>query len=218
MSAFHPFPRLPLELRQHIWAMATEPRLIVVGLIGEKRRPPPPLLEVCREARAYLSRHDYTKAFFTNPNGALARDESPTAQYQYVDYSLDTIHFDQVYLSSPLREQCRIQHLSVQAWLPDEFMPSGRHQRDLRAMTSLRDVAIHHWVPVPMDRTEWWYAWRKVMVGFYSGFDSVAFDVRILGPAHGYGSGSGSVDVPELNRHNYLEVGRLVIDAPSGLG
>ncbi|KAK8064135.1 hypothetical protein PG996_008787 [Apiospora saccharicola] len=220
MSTFHPFPRLPLELRQHIWAMATEPRLTVVGkVISEKPRPPPPLLGVCREARAYLLRHSYTKAFLENPNNA---DESSTttAQYQYVDYSRDTVHWDQGYLGffSP-REQCRIQHLSVQAWVSDEFLPLGRHQCALRAMTSLRDVVIHHWQLVAGDDTEWWYVWYRVMVASYSGFDPVAFAVRILGPAHGYGSGHGSVHVPELNRYNYLGVGRLVNNAPRfGLG
>ncbi|KAK7963522.1 hypothetical protein PG988_010496 [Apiospora saccharicola] len=221
MSAFHPFPRLPFELRQHIWAMSTEPRLIVIGkVISERRRPPPPLLGVCREARAYLLRHAYTKAFFTNPDGALARDEpSPTAQYQYVDYSLDTVHCDQVYLGFSPREQCRIQHLSIQACVSHQFLPLDWHQRDLRAMTSLGDVAIHHWVPTAVNDDAWWYVWYRVMVGFYSGFDPVDFDVRILGPAHGYGSGYGSVDVPELNRYNYLGVGRLVNNDPRfGLG
>ena len=34
MTTFHPFPRLPLELRQQIWTMATEPRLVLVGEEG----------------------------------------------------------------------------------------------------------------------------------------------------------------------------------------
>lgn len=70
MITFHPFPRLPYELRMQIWEMTVEARTIDISVItprwiisddnlGQKRprdylvshTPAPPVLQVCREAR-----------------------------------------------------------------------------------------------------------------------------------------------------------------------
>jgi hypothetical protein len=46
MFTFHPFPRLPLELRRSIWELSIEPREVAVGreLSRCSRTPPPPVL------------------------------------------------------------------------------------------------------------------------------------------------------------------------------
>lgn len=64
---FHPFPRLPLELRQQIWALSMEPREVVIGAKGYlgpglHGTPPPPLLLACAESRSYIQQF-YTKSF-----------------------------------------------------------------------------------------------------------------------------------------------------------
>lgn len=83
---FHPFPRLPFELRARIWELTVEPRVVEVRVVYhdpsplkktdpdawtnewmKKRLPPrrhlrsptpvPVQLQTCREAREHLSRH-----------------------------------------------------------------------------------------------------------------------------------------------------------------
>ncbi|KAK4137750.1 hypothetical protein BT67DRAFT_483705 [Trichocladium antarcticum] len=87
-ATFHPFPRLPVELRARIWELTVEPRIVEVRVVYHdpsparvtdpdawtpawqaKRLPPmrhlrsrtpaPPPLQTCREAREHLGRHPY---------------------------------------------------------------------------------------------------------------------------------------------------------------
>ncbi|USP74060.1 hypothetical protein yc1106_01334 [Curvularia clavata] len=61
MTAFHPFPRLPLELREQIWKDTVEPRTVEVRCVQEwphrydqqpmSSTPIPAVLQSCREAR-----------------------------------------------------------------------------------------------------------------------------------------------------------------------
>ncbi|CAN9132517.1 unnamed protein product [Alternaria alternata] len=60
MTTFHPFPRLPLELREQIWKDTVEPRIVDVRRVrkGTERygqlissTPIPAILQSCREAR-----------------------------------------------------------------------------------------------------------------------------------------------------------------------
>ncbi|KAK8029609.1 hypothetical protein PG993_010900 [Apiospora rasikravindrae] len=189
MSTFYPFPRLPLELRQSIWAMAIAPRAVVVGesWTDEKRGPPPPLLEVCREARSFLlDQGYYTKAFVDPKSG----------QYQYVNFAVDTVHLYQYYLDSHPLEAPQIQWLAVGGRDSESFFYN--HKRHLRDMSALKLVTIHHREPGPVDN--WWSGWDSMMEAFYFCDDPVHFDVRIVGPA--------GAEVPEITRHNYLHVER----------
>lgn len=71
MAAFHPFLRLPYELRMRIWEMTVEPRIVNAELTHQTStdRAPyltsstsvPAVLQVCREARNHGL---YQKAFF----------------------------------------------------------------------------------------------------------------------------------------------------------
>jgi hypothetical protein len=87
-ATFHPFPRLPFELRACIWELTVEPRIVEVRVVYhdpspvkvtdpdswtkewmKKRLPPvrhlrsptpvPAQLQTCREAREHLSRHPH---------------------------------------------------------------------------------------------------------------------------------------------------------------
>ncbi|KAI4641534.1 hypothetical protein J4E93_007631 [Alternaria ventricosa] len=56
MTTFHPFPRLPLELREQIWKDTVEPRTVDVRRTREYNQlvsstPIPAILQSCREAR-----------------------------------------------------------------------------------------------------------------------------------------------------------------------
>ena len=60
MATFHPFPRLPYELRMQIWEMTVEPRVVNTEFRygREIRLPPlasstpvPAVLQACQEAR-----------------------------------------------------------------------------------------------------------------------------------------------------------------------
>ncbi|KAG7135995.1 hypothetical protein HYQ46_008804 [Verticillium longisporum] len=86
MAAFHPFPRLPAELRLQIWHLAAQPRLLVIGKASADATDftsptrPPPLTQACREAR---TSGPYEKAFFSS--GSPPR-------YAWANFDLDTIH------------------------------------------------------------------------------------------------------------------------------
>ncbi|KAL2145842.1 hypothetical protein VTI28DRAFT_6139 [Corynascus sepedonium] len=88
-ATFHPFSRLPFELRARIWVLTVEPRIVEVRVVyhdpspvkvtdrnawtpewTKKRLPPmrhlrsstpaPAQLQTCREAREHLSNHPYS--------------------------------------------------------------------------------------------------------------------------------------------------------------
>lgn len=69
MATFHPFPRLPLELRMQIWASAFEDnRVVKVRWTNHKRTywsptPAPAVTQACRESRKYCS---YEKSFISD--------------------------------------------------------------------------------------------------------------------------------------------------------
>lgn len=71
---FHPFPRMPAELRAKVWEYATKPRVVVVaynpstGMV-DSDTPVPPVLHVNQESR-YEALRKYKKLFApkTNPD------------------------------------------------------------------------------------------------------------------------------------------------------
>ncbi|KAI1325452.1 hypothetical protein F5Y16DRAFT_401454 [Xylariaceae sp. FL0255] len=72
-QTFHPFPRLPIEIRQMIWKMsAEEPREVIIPTHGIKLKQgrfthPPAVLHACFESRAYLKATVFSKAhYFVN--------------------------------------------------------------------------------------------------------------------------------------------------------
>lgn len=190
MSTFCPFPRLPLEVRQSIWAMALTPRAVGVGdsWTGQKRGPLPPLLEACREARSFLLAYGYYIKSFVDPK---------SGQYQYVNFTVDTVHLYQYDLDKYPREAPQIRWLAVGGRDSESF--TRNHSLHLRTMSALKLVTIIHQESGP-GHNEWWSGWDTLMETYYFRDDPKPFDVRILGPP--------DVEVPEITRHNYLHVER----------
>lgn len=82
MGTFHPFIRLPAELRLHIWGLTIAPR--TVSIHNQEPSSPAPM-RACAEARACY-RESYTPALFLDP-----------ARPRWVHFGLDTIavsHYD----------------------------------------------------------------------------------------------------------------------------
>ena len=127
-AAFHPFPKLPGELRNAIWELSIHPREVVI-----KGRPhwtesyddlqswpfelysstePLGALQACRESRSLISspRCNYTRAF-SIPN-------SP--RYTWVNFDIDTIRTNHLHVKYALRtwrafpsRPCPIRFLTV---------------------------------------------------------------------------------------------------------
>jgi len=92
---FHPFPRLPLELRHQIWEFCVAPReVIIVGhgsyfRHGRQASPPPPLLLASAESRSYCQKF-YTKAYLLDePNPAPG-----ILKYSWINFDLDDIYMN----------------------------------------------------------------------------------------------------------------------------
>lgn len=90
---FHPFPRLPLELRQQIWELSIEPREVVIAARrtmpghGRQPTPSPPLLVACAESRSHCQRF-YTKATVD----AAGFNPSPAPAFYWVNFALDEVY------------------------------------------------------------------------------------------------------------------------------
>ncbi|KAI1358327.1 hypothetical protein F5Y08DRAFT_345838 [Xylaria arbuscula] len=85
-DTFHPFPRLPIELRIQIWSLAANRRRLDIGPAQMELNavtmaeisvdppdytscvPPPAVMHACRESRQYAP---YQKAFFSPPDKYL---------------------------------------------------------------------------------------------------------------------------------------------------
>ncbi|KAK8012944.1 hypothetical protein PG991_010319 [Apiospora marii] len=86
------------------------------------------------------------------------------------------------------------------AWLAPNLDEVPRVPVRLSAREScLLVVVIHHYESGPGDN-DWWCGWDSMTEMMYFRDDPVPFYVRILGPP--------DIDVPEVNRHNYLKVER----------
>ncbi|KAG8410221.1 hypothetical protein J3458_018256 [Metarhizium acridum] len=112
MDAFHPFPRLPYEIRAIIWALAVEPRTVDVRAISGSRLPrgflysadpreegkdpyvpvfPPAILHTCREAR---QQNIYQKVFYSHSTN------QPEERYTWINYDTDMIDIGLGYLET----------------------------------------------------------------------------------------------------------------------
>ncbi|RFU78378.1 hypothetical protein TARUN_3900 [Trichoderma arundinaceum] len=109
MSTFHPFPRLPLELRARIWGLTAHPRLVHVRVKKHESRPfgvvcvtsptpPPPVMQVCQESREY---GPYRRAFTIGSE----------ARYLWVNFESDMISLGDINLDDLESHQSDIQRL-----------------------------------------------------------------------------------------------------------
>ncbi|KAK7995999.1 hypothetical protein PG991_015466 [Apiospora marii] len=214
MSQFHPFPRLPPELRHQIWRMSMVPRELVLYAFN-KRPAPPAILHACSESRNHLQQRSkssshYVKVFQVYENRAI---------YLWVNFDLDTIYADPFALEDlPEAELARIQRLTTEGVSPSYF--AYNHALTLRwAMPALRDVTI-----LSMDRDRarrdaqkpWWKPWAPLFeMLFYPPEEwdvdpnPASFYLRILRPD----DEPPAIGTPDkLNLDNYHNQWRILSD------
>lgn len=96
MATFHPFPRLPFELRAQIWEATVEPRTVEVFIRYKDEiprlvstTPVPAPLQTCREARNLkLYRQEFSELLLQDQpeyKGAVER------RYVWLNLDIDTI-------------------------------------------------------------------------------------------------------------------------------
>jgi hypothetical protein len=96
MSIFHPFPRLPLELRNQIWRSTVEPRTVEICIERSRPRtarhrfllsptPVPGPLQSCREARNELQGL-YQRTFFN-----VNTRNGPEQRYVWLNLNIDMV-------------------------------------------------------------------------------------------------------------------------------
>ncbi|KAJ6193911.1 hypothetical protein J3E72DRAFT_406142 [Bipolaris maydis] len=110
MATFHPFPRLPLELREQIWKDTVEPRTVDVrrvedwhvtsdGVWGLTRTlsstPVPATLQSCREARNLGL---YERVFMPN-NPREAGPHDAEQRYVWLNLNIDMVDIGTTYFS-----------------------------------------------------------------------------------------------------------------------
>ncbi|KAJ2998177.1 hypothetical protein NUW58_g414 [Xylaria curta] len=132
MATFHPFPRLPPELRAQIWKMTVTPRVVDVRILYKfcatysdyllrqslvlphlsSLTPVPAILQTCREARFQGL---YQKAF-----SELDTPNSVEPRYIWTRFEVDTIHIGASTLSDFTSVAPLIQRLKFEAENSDE--------------------------------------------------------------------------------------------------
>ncbi|KAL7917947.1 hypothetical protein ACQKWADRAFT_265977 [Trichoderma austrokoningii] len=123
-TTFHPFPRLPFEIRSQIWAMAVYPRLVHlrtspksgpsprVGHYFASKIPQAELMHVCRESRQLAP---YQKTFFTTLPG------DSEARYIWVNFDEDMICLPHKIMSTLYPHAADIQRLRFTVPTGDDF-------------------------------------------------------------------------------------------------
>ncbi|PNP43503.1 hypothetical protein TGAMA5MH_04475 [Trichoderma gamsii] len=127
-TTFHPFPRLPSEIRSQIWILASRPRLVHISITPTAMRPwkrtgdydfasptpPPALMHACRESRQCAP---YQKSFFTIlPNEEEEEEEEEEeaeARYIWVDFERDMICLEDDNVNRVSPHQADIRRLRV---------------------------------------------------------------------------------------------------------
>ncbi|KAL7913908.1 hypothetical protein GGI35DRAFT_229325 [Trichoderma velutinum] len=143
MSTFHPFPRLPQELRAHIWSLAAHHRLVHVSwktrwesgkretLHVSTPTPPPPAMQVCRESRQHAP---YRRAF------ALGSEP----RYIWVNFEIDMICLQDFFLQDLESHKLDIQRLRITAkcgWSSYETFGNWDID-DLRDFPALKEIHV----------------------------------------------------------------------------
>ncbi|KAH8204565.1 hypothetical protein TruAng_001194 [Truncatella angustata] len=203
MYTFHPFPRLPLELRRSIWEMSVEPRVVVINktvvngiaqIYGDYFWSPtrvPSALHACSESRSYLQ-NSYSKAFKTRTH----------PHYIWTDFDNDTIWAKPGYLLEIVEEWNSIRQLTIECGNFDRFWHYD--MEDVRALndTGLRTLTIID-MAKPSGKAEdsWWQDWSEnLMVEFYYKCNPMPFYTRVIAPSDPRGI--------EVNTGNYINLYR----------
>lgn len=148
-ETFHPFPRLPWELRAMVWEFTIEPRQVDIRVVfrqvqGKSRKTllsrarVPAILHVCQQSR-YLGL--YKQAFIDLPHQRVP-DIQP--KYFWINWNHDTLVIGRTELSYLRHES--IQN-SIQRLEMDRSQASTPDIEHLRAFPKLKKLLIHGSVP-----------------------------------------------------------------------
>ncbi|KAJ8130534.1 hypothetical protein O1611_g3096 [Lasiodiplodia mahajangana] len=148
-DTFHPFPRLPVEIRLKIWALAAGPRNLKISRTPSAKwlplgttfayaspNPPPAVMHVCREARQNAP---YRKAFLTSA--------AAETKYIWVNFQNDMICLpdDQVRSLAPHYADIERLRLTAEADVEgNSFLDYFKHQSCwiLKPFSALRVLHI----------------------------------------------------------------------------
>lgn len=154
MSTFHPFPRLPFELRARIWEMTVEPRVVELRISrrdhGVRSRksirhvfsttPIPPVLQVCQQAR--------NQGLYQRPFAKVCNARG--WQYIWINLDIDMVSVGEDGLELYKHVAPLIQLLRFAVELDEVFYLFERHR--LRLFTNLKLVHI-----IALDGLGFWY-------------------------------------------------------------
>jgi len=175
LATFILFPKLPPELRQIVWRLTLQPRIIEVKFIESRgfytQVPTPTALQVCRESRSAVLA-SYPTCF-----GNVIY--TPLILF---NFSLDTLYFDQTlqhqvqhFAASLKREEVdRLRYLAVDSWINHDF--EGGYDLEINPITIIRKL-----VPHMLSLKEF----------------LIVYDLALWGPCGGYPCGCGPMQLYE---------------------
>src|SRR5690242_8350992 len=127
MSTFHPFPRLPVELRLAIWEMTVEPREVEVRIVKPKPTPeglPAPLWSEPTDWW-YISRAKFEEAMSDIPTSTRAGRKSRRKAWDQWDHYHPYVHLTSSTVPAILQacREARNHGLYHQVYLEGEDQP-----------------------------------------------------------------------------------------------
>ncbi|KAK8928121.1 hypothetical protein H634G_10546 [Metarhizium anisopliae BRIP 53293] len=120
MATFHPFPRLPYELRAKVWALAAEPREVPIRAKYEhddrfeeilyliSPTPVPAVLHTCRESR---KESQYEKMFYF---------QETEPRYVWVNFDLDMLAVGRAFLDHVVHNKSRVRRFKFEYEYEDD--------------------------------------------------------------------------------------------------
>lgn len=182
-TTFHPFPRLPSELRAQIWDLAVYPRLVHIRTTEASETridpgrcgfaspvPPPALMHACQESRR---RAPYQKAFH-----ATLPDESE-ARYIWVNFQEDLICLADEKVERLAPHEADIRRLRFTVPIDPYFDPFYEYffhnsHKMMKRFTALRELQV--------AIKEGFYFWGSVHVADYVKFLDLHTGLLLTGP------------------------------------
>lgn len=222
MSTFHPFSRLPPEVRQRIWELSLEPRFIstiikrdydpdqVTGAEAQARTyaifkvAPPVAFGVCRESRSCLLPQFVEVPSSTAEVTTAAAAAAASCVPLRVNFETDTVHCAEynIPIISRAPWMARICKLVLDICDTDDLAIGLGWTRDSdfmeQRMACLRHLTIRY---LEHGGYDWFEPFHDLLVGYYYRCaPSVTFDVRIINIIR--------PELGEVNRTNYMHIWR----------
>ncbi|KAG4442090.1 hypothetical protein IFR05_002427 [Cadophora sp. M221] len=230
---FHPFPRLSFELRTAIWELTVEPRIVEVRVVTRYPKPAktelsnadaekwslnrplrhlrsstaaPVQLQVCREAREYLTTHPKARCLYSRAFSELAQktyDGSDTmlghdpelVRYVWLNLDLDVVSIGDADVHEFEAVGYQIKRLRLERLLDDEYFARSEVQSISKVFRNLREIQM---VCSGGIRD----GYRRTEDDDYAGLGPE--NVYFLDPEHLGGSMMNSVDLDAMVTKEYL--------------